>query len=279
MEDELFYVEDISNGVESKPVKAINEYNFDKLPPFKYSKTVQVDGELKELFEKNEGCVCVSGCGASCTCVSAGELAIAANPEDSKYWKLCTQGTCSCSSANCDNRALDSNKETVEEDLIPLKIPVCVYYVHPKVGFGLRSIGRIPSNTTVFEYAGELTKHKEDVEEGADDYIYKLRYKGFELMLDANSVGNVARFVNHSCDPNLRTEYQMFGSSTLPHLAFVSLREIQAGEQLTVYYESQWWDAKDGDVRCMCESKICEFSGKDKEKKKGKIMNGHAESQ
>ena len=57
--------------------------------------------------------------------------------------------------------------------------------------------------------------------------------------LDAKWFGNIGRFINHSCDPNIYTvpvfiEYQ---DKRLPHSCFFALRDIPAYEELCYDYK------------------------------------------
>lgn len=76
------------------------------------------------------------------------------------------------------------------------------------------------------------------------------------LNIDATRVGNVARFINHSCDGgNLSTVLVRNCGSLLPRLCFFASRDIVEGEELTFSY---------GDIRlrptgspCFCGSSRC----------------------
>ena len=74
--------------------------------------------------------------------------------------------------------------------------------------------------------------------------------------IDATKVGNVARFINHSCDGgNLHPVLVRSSGSLLPRLCFFAARDIVEGEELTFSY---------GDARvrpkgllCFCGSSGC----------------------
>ncbi|KAL6616142.1 hypothetical protein ACP70R_038412 [Stipagrostis hirtigluma subsp. patula] len=74
--------------------------------------------------------------------------------------------------------------------------------------------------------------------------------------IDATKVGNVARFINHSCDGgNLQPVLVRSSGSLLPRLCFFAARDIAEGEELTFSY---------GDARvrpkglpCFCGSLGC----------------------
>ncbi len=80
--------------------------------------------------------------------------------------------------------------------------------------------------------------------------------------IDSFTRGNVARFVNHSCDPNLslrilRTHY------SIPQAGLFALRDIAAGEELSFNYGTTI-GAKGEDksigkskLECKCGAKNC----------------------
>ena len=53
--------------------------------------------------------------------------------------------------------------------------------------------------------------------------------------IDPTEIGNVGRFINHSCDPNLLTQLVRVGSA-VPRLAFFCARDVDAGEELSFHY-------------------------------------------
>jgi SET domain-containing protein len=54
-------------------------------------------------------------------------------------------------------------------------------------------------------------------------------------MVDARKYGNVGRFVNHSCDPNMVVIRVVddFSNRKTPMSAFFTVRDVAAGEELT----------------------------------------------
>ena len=53
--------------------------------------------------------------------------------------------------------------------------------------------------------------------------------------IDPAARGNVGRFVNHSCEPNL-SAHAVRAGSLVPRLALFARRDIAAGEELTMTY-------------------------------------------
>ncbi|KAJ1619664.1 hypothetical protein T492DRAFT_603170, partial [Pavlovales sp. CCMP2436] len=119
----------------------------------------------------------------------------------------------------------------------------------------------IPAGSFVAEYHGLVITDKEAEElrnkevEDPDMYLFELdgeamasgdteRKKENMLCVDARDVGNVGRFFNHSCEPNLFIQ-NVHVAQTIPPiplpprwpvLCLFALRRIDAGEELTYDY-------------------------------------------
>ncbi len=109
----------------------------------------------------------------------------------------------------------------------------------PRHGQGVYAETTIAQHALVIEYTGELISH-EDAEaryptaDGREDpeHTFVLQLDDARVV-DANVGGNDARFINHSCSPNL--EPIAIGD----HLWLVALRDIAAGEELGYDYAIQ----------------------------------------
>ncbi|KAG2703498.1 hypothetical protein I3760_06G140600 [Carya illinoinensis] len=76
------------------------------------------------------------------------------------------------------------------------------------------------------------------------------------INIDATRVGNVARFINHSCDGgNLSTKLVRSSGALLPRLCFFSSREIQENEELTFSYGEI--RLRSNGLQCFCGSSCC----------------------
>ncbi|PWN51894.1 SET domain-containing protein, partial [Violaceomyces palustris] len=172
---------------------------------------------------------------------------------------------CGCSSS-CRNRVVQKGRTQ------PLDI-----FKTPNFGWGIRARETIPQGAFIGIYAGELITEKESDHRAAiydqigstyqfnlDNHIIKQfrsrvsrlnkderqeasvwerrleqMEEGGELVIDAGLWGNLTRFLNHSCDPNLFM-YPVWTeepSIYRPFLAFFSRRVIEAGEELTFDYK------------------------------------------
>ncbi|XP_056841930.1 histone-lysine N-methyltransferase SUVR3-like [Raphanus sativus] len=83
------------------------------------------------------------------------------------------------------------------------------------------------------------------------------------LNIDATSIGNVARFINHSCDGgNLSTVLLRSAGALLPRLCFFAARDVVAGEELSFSYgdvrlAAPGKSAGDNELSCSCGSSCC----------------------
>jgi SET domain-containing protein len=66
--------------------------------------------------------------------------------------------------------------------------------------------------------------------------------------IDASRGGNATAFINHSCDPNL------FTRTVCGHVLFFALRDISAGEELSIDYGPSHHD---GRKACYCGAPRC----------------------
>ncbi|XXG42629.1 hypothetical protein AAC387_Pa01g2859 [Persea americana] len=140
-------------------------------------------------------------------------------------------------------------------------------------GWGLHADQFIRRGEFICEYAGELltTDEARKRQQKYDELASQGRFSSallvvrehlpsgkacLRLNIDATRVGNVARFINHSCDGgNLLTVLVRNCGSLLPRLCFFASRDIVEGEELTFSY---------GDIRlrpmgspCFCGSSRC----------------------
>lgn len=77
-------------------------------------------------------------------------------------------------------------------------------------------------------------------------------------VVDALNYGNEARWVNHSCDPNLKVFGVLIDRFVdYETLAFFAMKDIQVGEELTIDYYAHVHEQLVEGVPCHCGSKNC----------------------
>lgn len=112
-------------------------------------------------------------------------------------------------------------------------------------GLGVRTLDAIDKRSFVCEYAGEVLTFSEArrravCNTGSPWYLFALREHivGGDILctyVDPTYYGNVGRFINHSCQPNLLM-VPVRANNLVPHLAFFALRDLLPGEELTYDY-------------------------------------------
>jgi SET domain-containing protein len=99
----------------------------------------------------------------------------------------------------------------------------------------------------IAEYTGEKISNAEAKRRA---YRRKLRICAINnrWSLDGSKGGNGTHYINHSCEPNA------FMQILYNHILFISLRDIQPGEEITIDYESTLHSDK---KRCSCRALSC----------------------
>ncbi|KPJ21627.1 Histone-lysine N-methyltransferase EHMT1 [Papilio machaon] len=88
-----------------------------------------------------------------------------------------------------------------------------------------------------------------------------------QLCVDAAQFGSAARFINHSCRPNLAPVrvFTDVRDLRLPNVALFALRDIAAGEELTFDYGDKFWSVKSKFMKCECDAPDCRYPTKSTE--------------
>lgn len=113
--------------------------------------------------------------------------------------------------------------------------------------WGVYAEENIPANRKVIEYTGERINRMETKRRAGKPLNYLFTVDSYWAK-DGAVGGSGAEFINHSCDPNIRSVV-MKG-----HILYMSMRAIQRGEELTVDYH---FGADAEIVRCTCGAAQC----------------------
>jgi uncharacterized protein len=111
----------------------------------------------------------------------------------------------------------------------------------PIHGNGVFALVDIPAATELIEYRGKRLTHAQadrlyaNTSDSGHTFLFTLNDK---YVIDANSEGNIARWINHSCKPNCRAllEEDEGGDRRKDRVLIESLRPLRAGEELTYDY-------------------------------------------
>ena len=146
---------------------------------------------------------------------------------------------CNCQPSRCTNRVVQLGPSP---DLKIVEFPL--------KGHGLMSTSRLLAGQFVCEYAGEIigeaaarARLAEQETRRAPNYILVVRehlhsqQRPLTTIVDPTLIGNIGRYLNHSCEPNLEL-VPVRSSSPLPHLALFARKDIGVGEELCFDYGS-----------------------------------------
>ncbi|KAI9138418.1 hypothetical protein BKA69DRAFT_774415 [Paraphysoderma sedebokerense] len=158
----------------------------------------------------------------------------------------CQKGFCP-SGKYCQNRRFQK-KQYAPVDIIKTE----------KKGFGLVTLVDLPPNTFVYEYIGEVItlnnflKRTRLYSQEGHKHFYFMSLKKDEI-IDATKRGCVARFINHSCNPNCATQKWIVGNRL--RIGLFTLKYVPAGTELTFDYKFERYGAEA--QTCYCGEPNC----------------------
>lgn len=234
---------------------------------FTYIKECSISPDIQLLPSTTLGCNCEEGCNIQSQCCSSFfKYPFAYN----KIRKLrLGPGTpiyecndyCKCG-PECNNRIVQNGR----------KNSLCIFKTSNNCGWGVKTEKIILRGEYVCEYVGEVITSAEADRRGkvydsqGRTYLFDLDYTEdgqAAYTVDAAHYGNVARFINHSCKPNLQV-WPMWSNNLDPllhRLAFFALDRIEAGEELSFNYiqnDIEYYNVSHSERKpCHCGSKNC----------------------
>ncbi|XP_051121071.1 histone-lysine N-methyltransferase SUVR5 [Andrographis paniculata] len=168
---------------------------------------------------------------------------------------------CRCSS-NCRNRILQNG--------VRVKLEI---FKTEKKGWAVRSREAILRGTFVCEYIGEVIsedaaeerrarygqegcKYLFEIDAGINDMGRMIEGQP-PFVIDATNYGNISRYINHSCAPNLVNHQVLVESmdSHLAHIGFYASRDISPWEELT--YDFRYKRLPGEGWPCLCGATNC----------------------
>lgn len=123
--------------------------------------------------------------------------------------------------------------------------------------WGLFTKEDILAGEMVIEYIGEVIPSVlADIREERYEKIgigssYLFRIDG-QNIIDATFKGNLARFINHSCDPNCMARVVMVGKD--PKIVIYASEDIPAGSEITYDYK---FPIENDKIVCLCGEESC----------------------
>ncbi|KAL6979792.1 hypothetical protein U1Q18_021447 [Sarracenia purpurea var. burkii] len=275
-------VDDISRGKELFPICAVNIIDNEIPPTFTYITKMKYPDWYCPTPPK--GCDCIGGCldSKKCSCVvkNGGEIPYNYNGAIVEAKSLVYECGPSCKCPpSCYNRVSQHG----------IKIQLEIFKTESR-GWGVRSLTSIPSGSFICEYFGELIDDKEAEQRYNDEYLFDIgkNYSDCSLMdgssalkpdahnsssefvedggftIDAAKFGNVGRFINHSCSPNLYAQNVIYDheDKKMPHIMLFAAENIPPLQELTYHYNYSVDQVHDssGNIKtknCYCGSAEC----------------------
>ncbi|KAI5921735.1 SET domain-containing protein [Camillea tinctor] len=189
-------------------------------------------------------CVCTpeDGCGESC--------------QNRIMLYECDSTNCNVGIDLCQNRAFAKLQERTKAGG-KYRVGVEVIKTSDR-GYGIRANRCFNANQIIMEYTGEIITEEECDrrmnEKYKDNQCYYLMSFDQNMIIDATT-GSIARFVNHSCQPNCRMVKWIVSGQ--PRMAlFAGDRDIMTGEELTYDYNFDPFSAKNVQ-KCLCGAPNC----------------------
>lgn len=122
---------------------------------------------------------------------------------------------------------------------------VVVRHTHPDVGEGLYAAADIAKGDFIAEYTGEKIPTKIADALGTR-YLFELDE---EWTIDGETHTNIARYINHSCEPNAEADIHD------GHILISATKKIKMGQEITIDYGKEYFDEFIKPVGCKCAAK------------------------
>ncbi|KAI9366040.1 hypothetical protein DFJ73DRAFT_619421 [Zopfochytrium polystomum] len=123
--------------------------------------------------------------------------------------------------------------------------------------WGLFALQPIEANDIVIEYIGEVIRqkvadHREKLYEQSgigSSYLFRIDE---DTIIDATKKGNLARFINHCCDPNCNAK--IITIDGCKKIVIYANRDIEEGEEITYDYK---FPIEEDKIPCFCGAEAC----------------------
>lgn len=163
--------------------------------------------------------------------------------------KICTEcevRACPCGDL-CNNRQFQLQQDR------------CVYPFRAGAkGWGLKAGEHIPAGCFVLQYLGEIFSIKSTAGQqrltqfASKTCTYLMRISSKEV-IDPSAKGNIARFINHSCEPNCITQkWHVLGEIAV---GIFSTKDLHPGDELTFDYKFDVY--RTPFMVCLCGAQNC----------------------
>ena len=267
----FFFSKDLSNGFNPEhglpPVPCYNDIDDQKPPPIKWIADLAIPDTIPETYT---GCQC--GCGNCCEChrfrFRHDQLTMCYTPDGkidprelNDHHPLITEcnKNCKCNPLECRNRVVQNRS----------RVQLMVVRSLSKSGWGVRAMEFIPKGSFVCEYLGSVISDPlvaevmgREYDENLESYLFDLDAYGIDdkdmLTVDPSRVGNVSKYINHSCDPNLvQISIGTVDSELFHRVGFFACRNIYPNEELGFHYNYEFDKDPERFIECNCGCAGC----------------------
>ncbi|RHN45574.1 putative histone-lysine N-methyltransferase chromatin remodeling SET family [Medicago truncatula] len=240
--DQKIFVKDISNGKEAVPICVVNHIDSGKVPYFQYI-TRNIYPEW--LFDDSSvGRKCVDHCSDSmkCSCAlkSGGKITRVKRNEikfklqifktKAKGWGVRSENAIPSGNFICEYLG-----EIMEDEEALKKVDNDEYLFN--IGNYIRKVYSSWEEDSYMVDSKEMTSYQ-PLEASGGKEVVDDRCDSGRFTIDAAKYGNVARFINHSCSPNLFARNVLYDDDDLriPHIMLYAAENIPSMNELTLSY-------------------------------------------
>lgn len=267
----FFYSPDLSDGFNPDhglpPVPCFNEIDDQRPPPILWIASLQLPDSIDPTCE---GCKCLHGDCNKCHQITFedGKQTMTYTDEglidlsqinNSRPLVIECNDQCECKTVNCRNRVVQ-NRSNIQ--LMVVRSPT-------KSGWGVRTMQFIPRGSFVCEYLGKVITDPllaeamgREYDTHLESYLFDLDAYGIPdnemLTVDPSRVGNVSKYINHSCDPNLiQISIGTVKSHLFHRITFFAARNIYPNEELGFHYNYEFDHDASRFIECNCGCTNC----------------------
>uniref|UniRef100_A0A672P6V4 Histone-lysine N-methyltransferase ASH1L-like n=1 Tax=Sinocyclocheilus grahami TaxID=75366 RepID=A0A672P6V4_SINGR len=159
----------------------------------------------------------------------------------------CSPSTCPCGD-QCDNQRIQRHEwvQSLERFRAEGK------------GWGIRTKQSLRASQFIIEYLGEVVSEQGFRSRMMEQYFSNSGHYCLNLdsgmFIDSYHMGNEARFINHSCEPNC--EMQKWSVNGVYRIGLFALKDINSGTELTYDYNFHSFNTEEQQA-CKCGSEGC----------------------
>ncbi|MDR2540104.1 MAG: SET domain-containing protein-lysine N-methyltransferase [Chlamydiales bacterium] len=136
--------------------------------------------------------------------------------------------------------------------LFGCQVSLTIAWINQKTGYGVFANQKMTKNTCIGEYVG-LIRKRSWFEGNHNTYCFEypiLEYKRSPYVIDAYSMGNHTRFINHSPEPNVNSVLVYYQGKR--HIILYVNKDIHKGSQLCYDYGPNYWKKRGPFINFSC---------------------------